>query len=112
MKINILIIALVLTGCASTSEVIQMGKDTYTVGATVRGFQSHSDARTLGLKKASEYCTSMGKVVSVTNTRSSGVSGWTPLDSEVIFRCLDENDSENQRPIFKKEADTKIEISK
>lgn len=107
-----IIATLIISGCTSTSEVLKIGKDTYTVSSTVRGFHSHADAKEMTLKRATEYCASMSKEIAVTNTASSGAAGWTPLGSDVIFRCLDSKDSDYQRPNFQSEPTTKIQIEK
>jgi len=51
-----------LAGCASISEVTQLGKDTYMVDATTRGgLQSHGARTALAVNKAREFCTGKGK---------------------------------------------------
>lgn len=83
------ICAATVAGCASVSEVIPAGKDTYLVGANVRGGMT-SDAEVTGMsvKRANEFCAAQGKQVEVISSTNSGTQGWTPQNSQVMFRCI------------------------
>jgi hypothetical protein len=63
----------------------------------------------MALTEANEYCTSQGKEIFVTNTRS-GESTYGPGGTmEVMFRCLAMNDPELQRPNLRPLPNTVIE---
>ena len=94
-----LALLLTCTACASVSNVSTVGKDTYTVGSDSRGgFQSWAEVKAMAIQKAEAHCTSLGKHVSDVKTETHGARGWTPMEAEVTFRCLDADDPEYQRP--------------
>lgn len=102
-----------LGGCVTTSDITPIGKDSYMVGTTAMGgMLSHMEVKAASLKKASAFCQSMGKTMVINNMGSSGVRGWTPLESEVTFLCVDDGDPANQRPNLQKVPDTVVEIRK
>ena len=56
-KFSIFIIGIFLIGCASVSEVVPVGKNTYRVSSEMSGqFPSWSEVKGLSLKRANEYC--------------------------------------------------------
>lgn len=90
---------LLLAGCQSISDVTQLGKDTYQVDATTRGgFLSHGETTALALTKAREFCAAKGKELQAAPATTSGARGWTPLESDLTFQCLDANDPAYVRP--------------
>ncbi len=44
-RLGILSISLLTVGCVSTSNVLELGRDTYTVSATADGFRDAASAR-------------------------------------------------------------------
>lgn len=100
----------VLTGCAQSSGVLQLGPDTYTVSvhaAPVRG--GESGARKIALNEAGQQCQSMRREIFVTNItsgRSSHLPGGTV---EVTFRCLHPGDPGLQRPVYESVPDAVIQ---
>jgi len=112
-KYSAIAIAAFLSGCTTISGVTPIGKDSYMIGATDRGgMRSHTEMRALGIRKANEFCQSKGKVMVISNVGSQGAQGWTPVESEVTFLCVDRNDPANQRPNLQKVPDTVVEIRK
>ncbi|QGZ62107.1 hypothetical protein [Paraburkholderia acidisoli] len=82
-----------VAGCVSTSEVTQIGKDTYTVGTTARGgLNSRAEIMATTVKIAAQYCTSLNKKMQLSHSDASGVQGWTPVETDIVFQCLDETD--------------------
>ena len=82
-----------LAGCSSVTDVVPVGKDTYTVGATMSGnFPSWPEVKGLAMKRGNEYCTSLGKNLMLVKTETHGARGWTPLEAEITFQCLAAND--------------------
>jgi hypothetical protein len=100
MKNRYVVLALAaLAGCQSVSEVTQIGKDTYQVDATTRGgFQSHGETTALAVAKAREFCAAQGKELQAAPAKTSGARGWTPVESDLTFQCLDKNDPAYVRP--------------
>ncbi|AOE49416.1 hypothetical protein [Kangiella sediminilitoris] len=77
-----------LAGCATTSEVIPVGKETYRVSAEMGGqFPSWSDVKGLALKKANEFCQSKNMYMVEKDWVTHGSRGWTPLNAELTFTC-------------------------
>ena len=104
-----------LVACASSSGVLQMGPDTYTVsvGVSATGSISGNDARAKkkALTEANEFCSKKGKQILVQNTGMSSTGHGST--SEVIFQCLESSDPAMQvRPQYQKAPDVKIESSK
>jgi hypothetical protein len=84
---------ILLVGCSSVTDVIPMGKDTYTVGATMSGnFPSWPEVKGLAYKRSNEYCAGLGKNMVPVKTETHGARGWTPLEAEVTFQCLASDD--------------------
>lgn len=62
MKSFVLFSVLVLSGCASVTEVTPMGNNTYMVGSKVAGgHKSHTEVKSLALQRANEFCQESGK---------------------------------------------------
>jgi len=99
-----------LTGCVSITDPVPMGKDTYMISLNARGgFSSNGQLLANTIKKAGDFCSSQGLNVEVLNTGSTGVQGWTPQDTQVIFRCLLSDDKSYARPTFKPAPNVVIE---
>ena len=93
-----MLLILLMSGCVTSSKVLEVGKDTFTVSATADGMSSASSAREKAFEAARLHCASMGKQFmlvseSVTRTRMN-------IDTMVTitFRALDRNDPEYTRP--------------
>jgi hypothetical protein len=83
------LLALALVACQSVSEVIPTGQNTYMVGANSQGgFTSDAEVAALGIKRANEFCANQGKSMEMISTSSSGTQGWTPQNSQTLFRCV------------------------
>jgi hypothetical protein len=81
--------AVLLSGCASVSDVLPVGKDTFRVSAEMAGqFPSWSDVKGLALKRANAYCGEKGRYMEEGKWETHGARGWTPLNAELTFRCL------------------------
>ena len=90
-KAPVALLALACVGCVSVSEVIPVGKDTYTVSAEMSGnFPSWSEVKQLAMKRANEHCGSMGRYMTIEKWETHGARGWTPLNAELTFHCKSE----------------------
>ena len=88
-----------VTGCATTSQVVPYGKDTYMVAAEdVLGVGSSSSMQVNAARKASEFCAGQGKTMRVRNATQEGTQMWTGTSSSLVFSCITESDPENTRP--------------
>ncbi len=101
--------AMGLSGCVSTSQVLEMGRDTYSVTATADGFRDAASARESAFEAGSKKCASLGKRFMFTN--ESTVSTRMGIDTTVTvtFRCLNENDPEYARPNIRQAPGVVIE---
>jgi hypothetical protein len=115
MKLIYCAMAIFLSGCASNSGVVPIGKDTFMVSRqAATGFSGSGTLKAEAFNEANQYCLSQKKTLQVVNTNEAQppyVLGNFPK-AEVQFMCLDPNDSEIERPKLKKGADTVIEIRK
>lgn len=78
-----------IAGCASTSEVVLIGKDTYMVGTQVMGgMESWTEIKARSIKSANEYCEKKGQVMTLQgDIKTYGARGWTPQSADVTFKC-------------------------
>lgn len=104
------IVVALLTGCASTTDVMKMGPETYRVSAAASPARGGpAGAQGMALEAANKYCTKDSKEILVVNTATFHGAG----SSEVTFRCLDKGDPElQQRPDYRKTPDVLIEDSR
>ena len=81
-------LALSLAGCQTVSDVTPIGRDTYMVGAHVRGgLTSTMEVKQLAIRRADTFCGGQGKRMALVNVESRGVQGFTPQNADVMFRC-------------------------
>lgn len=92
------IAAISLTGCLSTSQVLEMGRDTYSVSATADGYRLASQARESAFQAGTKKCTSLGKHFMFINESTTRTRRGIDTTVTVTFRCLNENDPEYARP--------------
>jgi len=89
MKVAIgLVVVASLAACQSVSDVVPTGQGTYLVGANVHGgLKSDAEVTALSIKRGTEFCAAMGKQFELTQSSNSGTQGWTPQQSQIMFRC-------------------------
>ncbi|WP_219116107.1 hypothetical protein [Janthinobacterium sp. UMAB-56] len=88
--ITTLAIVALLAACQSVSDVVPAGQDTYLVGATVRGgMSSDAEVTAISIRRGNEFCAAKGRRFEIMNAANSGTQGWTPQQSQVMFRCVD-----------------------
>lgn len=98
MRIILGIALPVLLAACAHSGVVSIGPDSYMIANSEWGFTSGSVQKAKVMKEASEYCSSIGKLMLPISTSQNDVSfGKTPA-AEVQFRCLSQGDPELQRP--------------
>jgi hypothetical protein len=101
--------AAVLSGCVATSDVLEMGKDTYSVSSTADGMRSAASARQSAFEAGREMCTKQGKRFMFVNESMSRTRMAIDTTINVTFRCLSENDPEYTRPLIRQSPDVVIE---
>lgn len=83
------ILAFALMGCQSISDVVPTGQGSYLVGAVVHGgMQSDAEVTALSIKRGREFCSALGKSFELINASNAGTQGWTPQQSQIMFRCV------------------------
>ncbi len=99
VKYWIVLFMFILGSCVSMSDVVPVGKDTYMISGSSRAFAAGGGTlRADLLKEAARYCAKENKVLIMKNsTAKDMVFGQSAAHSDVIFRCLDENDPEFER---------------
>ena len=92
MKMTVIILsALLITGCASSSGVVPVGDGTYMISASEKGFDTTgSRVKADALKEANEYCLSKGKSIeTVKSTQKDMVPFRSDAQAEVQFKCIE-----------------------
>ena len=105
---NTLVFTALLSGCVSTSNVLEMGRDTYSVSSTADGFRSAAAARESAFQKGTEKCGSQGKKFMFMNERTARTRMDVDTTVNVTFRCLSEDDPEYRRPSIEQTPDVVI----
>lgn len=82
-------LVMALAGCTTVSEVSPAGNGTYTVGTRhVGGVDSWQEIKASSLRRADAYCHGQGKEMEQIDMQTHGARGWTPLESELKFKCV------------------------
>ena len=103
------IAAIGLSGCVSTSQVLEMGRDTYSVTATADGMRDAASARESAFEAGSKKCASLGKRFMFVNESTARTRMGIDTTVNVTFLCLNENDPEYARPNVRQAPDVVIE---
>jgi hypothetical protein len=112
MKKLLTLTFVILSGCATSTGVVPIGKDTFMIAIGGKSIQSGATLKADAFREGSKFCASKGKELQVVNTSQRDMSFGRDPNAEIQFMCLDSQDSELTRPKLKKEADTIIEIKK
>ncbi len=102
-------LTIALTGCVSTSSVLEVGRDTYSVSSTADGMASASSAREKAYLAGKEKCNKDGKQFQMIHEKSERTRMDIDTTITVTFRCLDQQDREYQRPEIRTAPNTVIE---
>lgn len=101
---NFIVIAFILlmSGCAWSTGVVPIDKDTYMVSVTRKGFVSGGEMMGEAYVEANEFCAKQNKKVKTTQSKQRDMVPFTSnAYAEINFVCLDENDPEYVRPDLK-----------
>jgi hypothetical protein len=102
-------VSLALMGCVSTSSVLEMGRDTYSVSATADGFRDAASARQSAFQLGAQKCAALGKRFMFLNESTARTRMGIDTNVNVTFRCLNESDPEYARPNVRQAPDVVIE---
>ena len=98
-KIVILLFAsLLVTSCASMSEITPVGKDTYMMASSSNAAKSGGELKAKLAQKASMFCADHGKLMMLVGFSAEDMAFGRIASAEITFRCLLENDPEYIRP--------------
>ena len=116
MRDLLLIFAVViLSGCASNSGIISVGKDTYMVSRqAATGFSGSGTLKADAIEEAAEFCMERDKLLQIISTWEAEppfIMANFPK-AEVQFMCLDEGDRELVRPSLDQQANSILEVRK
>lgn len=102
-------LAMIVTACTMTGDIVSTGPDSYMVSAVAcPACGGTTKSMTMAYQEAGEFCASEGKRLlksGMTNDRWFNEAGETVLE----FRCLDEDHPAFVRADGRRESDTIIE---
>lgn len=101
-----------LIGCATTTDVVPMGPDTYMISASAPGARKSGSVLKASLyKQADEWCRERGLVMVPVSEQSANSTGiGSGASAEVVFRAVKPGDPEIRRTNLKRSPDTVIEV--
>lgn len=89
MRYLLAIPVVALAACATMSDVMQIGPNTYMVSTTVRGGMStDTEVKSTVIRKAQAHCGGLGKQMEMVSSTNAGLQGWSPQTAEVTFKCV------------------------
>lgn len=103
------IVAIFLNACVSTSQVLEMGRDTYSISATSDGFRSAAAARESAFEAGAKRCASFGKRFMFVNESTARTRMGIDTTTNITFRCLSESDPDYARPDVQQTPNVVIE---
>lgn len=101
-----------LAGCVSTSDVLEVGRDTYSVSSTSDGYRSAAAAREHAFQAGAAKCSGMGKHFMLVNESTARTRMNIDTTTNVVFRCLSADDPAYVRPDVKPAPNMVIENQK
>lgn len=107
-----ILVALALTACASSSGVVKIGPDTFTISTSASpGKGGVPAAKRIAYQEAGEECARRGSLEVFTLSEKTSSPTWTNgmASMELNFRCLRHNDPEFQRQRLESSPDRIIE---
>jgi putative hemolysin len=99
IPLSVVAMIVVLAGCASASEIVPAGKDSYMVVGQARGGAMMTGKSIIEASKAANaFCAQKGLNMQIRTSDTDGSATWTAETSKLIFSCLREDDPEYKRP--------------
>jgi hypothetical protein len=87
MQIRILVVALILAGCVTTSDVVPTGKDTYMVTASTDPCGNCTPTQIRAAERANAYCKALSKRMVVENMTLETFDISFGRKTTLMFRC-------------------------
>ena len=85
-------LAVSLVACVSTSNVLDVGRDTYTVSSTADGLRTAAAARESAFEMGAAKCASSNKHFALMNEATAATRMGIDTTVNVTFRCLADGD--------------------
>lgn len=103
-KLLVLVLAVVISGCASTSGVVPTGPDSYMISRSA-GYGHFATGPVLAdaYKEANEFCEDKGKKLEPVHTNEIPMSFGHYPEAHIDFMCLDVGDPQLSRPMMRTE---------
>lgn len=92
------VMAALVSGCATSSGVVALGSDTYKISRTEWGLRSSDHVKAVAIKEANAYAKKRGKAILVIKTVESDDQVGAMPAAEVFFKCLATNDPALKEP--------------
>jgi hypothetical protein len=107
----VVVIAAGISACASNSDVLKIGKDTYTIAAREPETGGAAQAKRNAISDAKSYCASLDKSFAFlrTFTPVSYFSDEKEKNYVLDFRCLDPSDPEYKNLVIEETPDISSE---
>jgi hypothetical protein len=112
VRIAVFNAVVVIAACSSSSGVLKVGPDTFTISTSASpGKGGVPAAKRIAYKDASQECMKHGELKLFVLSEKSASPSWTEgmANFELNFRCLQENDSEFKRQNLQSTPDRVIE---
>jgi hypothetical protein len=87
MNIKICALALALSGCVTTSDIVPMGNDQFFLTGHASSGLNAGKGTAAAVEKASAYCKAHGKAVEIVNTEFHGMAAVGGESTSLVFRC-------------------------
>lgn len=89
-KVILVFLGAALAGCASVTEPIRYGRDSFVVNSQASGtFYSWGEVKNMAIAKANEHCDKLGQAATVEGEEYSGVRSVVPIEAHIKFKCVD-----------------------
>jgi hypothetical protein len=97
MKLGFTVACAAIAGCVSTSEVLPVGRDTYTVSATADGLRDAASARQSAYQAGAARCQSLGRHFLLVKETAERTRMGIDTTVNVTFRCVTDDDPDYRR---------------
>jgi hypothetical protein len=93
MRRTAILVATLLSACASTSGVVPLGSDTYLISRSEKGFDTTgSRVKADAIKESNKYCATTGKQAELVKTTQNDMIPFkSDAQAEIEFRCIPTN---------------------
>jgi hypothetical protein len=101
-----------IAGCASTNDIVAVGKDTYMISGWGKspGGYSGSEVKATAIKKANEFCAAQNRRAQVVSSSQRDMTFGVNATAELQFMCVEGTDSAFTRTTVRRESDAAVEI--